>query len=453
MPSAKKQNNRFGFGTDNEMERSANYLVIKHDAFPPIADPAHGIENESPTTSFCCPPRRSSAPRARSQERVPPAVRSINISGMSFGALSAPAIEALNRGAAARGLHAEHRRGRSFRAITARAASSIFQIGTGYFGCRDVDGSVRPRRAGGVDRSAARSRQLEIKLTQGAKPGLGGILPAVEDDTGDRAHPRSRGRARTASARPRTPRSETVDELLEFVRADRRPRPVCRSASSPRSASSLLARARDAMRGDRRRRRTSSPSTAARAAPARHRSRSPTTSRCRSRSAFARVYATFAERGINERRRRSSAPAKLGLPEHRADRVRARLRHGQRRPRGDDGDRLHPGAALPHRPLPDRASRRRTPGSSAAWTRSSRPRAPRTTSHAARRAPRAHAHLRRVPPVARHARPARADGGGLPLPHRRGRARLPARLARGRPPSGAPRSSGSLAGDPHAAPA
>ena len=44
--SAKRQNNRFGFGTDNDLERSSNYLIIKHEAFPPLVDPAHSIEND-----------------------------------------------------------------------------------------------------------------------------------------------------------------------------------------------------------------------------------------------------------------------------------------------------------------------------------------------------------------------------------------------------------------------
>ena len=99
----------------------------------------------------------------------------MNISAMSFGSLSANAIRALNQGArlggfahntGEGGLSPHHQEG----------GDIIWQIGTGYFGCRDHEGNFNPetfaKRA-----SLPEVKMIEIKLSQGAKPGHGGILP------------------------------------------------------------------------------------------------------------------------------------------------------------------------------------------------------------------------------------------------------------------------------------
>ena len=97
---------------------------------------------------------------------------------MSFGSLSAPAVEALNKGAKMAdclhntgegGLSSYHRNG----------GELVFQIGTGYFGCRDEHGRFDLKRLKDLVQSA-RVRALEIKLSQGAKPGLGGLLPGAK---------------------------------------------------------------------------------------------------------------------------------------------------------------------------------------------------------------------------------------------------------------------------------
>ena len=101
----------------------------------------------------------------------------LNISAMSFGSLSGRAVEALNRGAregsfahntGEGGISAYHRAG---------GGDLIWQIGTGYFGCRAPDGSFDP---GLFAEKAAdpQVKMIEVKLSQGAKPGHGGILPA-----------------------------------------------------------------------------------------------------------------------------------------------------------------------------------------------------------------------------------------------------------------------------------
>ncbi|MEZ5663594.1 MAG: FMN-binding glutamate synthase family protein [Burkholderiaceae bacterium] len=103
----------------------------------------------------------------------------LNISAMSFGALSANAIQALNRGA---------RQGRFAHDTGEGSISSwhrlhggdlIWEIGSGYFGCRDEQGQFSEDRfkANALD---AQVRMIEVKLSQGAKPGHGGVLPGAK---------------------------------------------------------------------------------------------------------------------------------------------------------------------------------------------------------------------------------------------------------------------------------
>src|SRR6478735_5386908 len=92
--SAKRENNYFGFGSDNEMELQPHYLIIKHDAFPLPAyhpgDPQYDPEYKLPCAKVMGGARR------RSGAFRPASI--VNVSGMSFGSLSGPAVEALNRG-------------------------------------------------------------------------------------------------------------------------------------------------------------------------------------------------------------------------------------------------------------------------------------------------------------------------------------------------------------------
>lgn len=102
-----------------------------------------------------------------------------NISAMSFGALSANAVMALNRGAILGDFAHDTGEGGVSRYHTKYGGDLIWNIGSGYFGCRDENGSFSP------ERFAKRAQQeqikmIEIKLSQGAKPGQGGILPAAK---------------------------------------------------------------------------------------------------------------------------------------------------------------------------------------------------------------------------------------------------------------------------------
>ncbi len=104
----------------------------------------------------------------------------LNISAMSFGALSANAIRALNRGAKLGGFAHDTGEGGFSRYHREFGGDIIWEIGSGYFGCRNEDGSFAPRplRRGGAP--TPQVKMIEIKLSQGAKPGHGGVLPGAK---------------------------------------------------------------------------------------------------------------------------------------------------------------------------------------------------------------------------------------------------------------------------------
>lgn len=172
--SAKKQNNYVGFGTDNDLEQSPNHLIIKHSAFP-LPDIRPGDPKYDPSYRIVCPKILGES-RQRKHAFRPASV--VNVSGMSYGSLSGPAVEALNRGCGLAGcLHNTGEGGIS--EYHQHGGELIWQIGTGYFGCRDESGRFNLQRfKENVERNKVKA--IEIKLSQGAKPGLGGMLPAAK---------------------------------------------------------------------------------------------------------------------------------------------------------------------------------------------------------------------------------------------------------------------------------
>jgi glutamate synthase domain-containing protein 2 len=172
--SSKKQNNYFGFGTDNDLEQSPNHLIIKHSTFPlPELRPGH--PDYDPKFSIPC---AKILGEARNRRRAFRPASVVNVSGMSYGSLSGPAVEAINRGCGIAGcLHNTGEGGIS--QFHQHGGELIWQIGTGYFGCRDQDGRFDLNRfKENVEKNSVKA--IEIKLSQGAKPGLGGLLPAAK---------------------------------------------------------------------------------------------------------------------------------------------------------------------------------------------------------------------------------------------------------------------------------
>ena len=102
-----------------------------------------------------------------------------NVSAMSFGALSANAVMALNQGAKLGGFAHDTGEGSISRYHRIHGGDLIWEIGSGYFGCRDDQGRFSPERF--VDQAREpQVKMIEIKLSQGAKPGHGGVLPAAK---------------------------------------------------------------------------------------------------------------------------------------------------------------------------------------------------------------------------------------------------------------------------------
>ncbi len=171
--SSKLENNYFGFGTDNDVENVEGYPVVKHRTFtgrgaptPPHADEQVRIPSA----------KVLGGPRGRRHAFRPKSV--VNISAMSFGSLSGNAIRALNEGAAMVG--SLHNTGEgAISPYHRNGGDLIFQIGTAYFGCRDEHGRFDLERLKDTVASAP-VRAIEIKLSQGAKPGLGGMLPGAK---------------------------------------------------------------------------------------------------------------------------------------------------------------------------------------------------------------------------------------------------------------------------------
>ncbi|MDP5362685.1 MAG: FMN-binding glutamate synthase family protein [Paracoccaceae bacterium] len=102
-----------------------------------------------------------------------------NISAMSFGSLSANAISALNKGAKIGGFAQDTGEGGISRYHRAGGGDLIYEIGSGYFGCRNHDGTFNAEKF--AEQAADdQVKMIEIKLSQGAKPGHGGMLPAAK---------------------------------------------------------------------------------------------------------------------------------------------------------------------------------------------------------------------------------------------------------------------------------
>lgn len=102
-----------------------------------------------------------------------------NISAMSFGSLSANAIRSLNRGARMGGFYHDTGEGSISRYHREAGGDLVWEIGSGYFGCRNGDGTFSEEKF--VENATLdQVRMIELKLSQGAKPGHGGILPAAK---------------------------------------------------------------------------------------------------------------------------------------------------------------------------------------------------------------------------------------------------------------------------------
>ncbi|WP_320034308.1 FMN-binding glutamate synthase family protein [Halarcobacter sp.] len=140
----------------------------------------------------------------------------LNISAMSFGALSANAVLALGHGAKIGDFALNTGEGGLSRYHLTTNCDLIWQIGTGYFGCRDENGNFHEEKFT-QKANNENVKMIELKLSQGAKPGHGGILPAnkntpeIAEDRGVQAHTR-------VDSPPTHTSFSTPEGLIKFIK-------------------------------------------------------------------------------------------------------------------------------------------------------------------------------------------------------------------------------------------
>ena len=139
----------------------------------------------------------------------------LNISAMSFGSLSSNAIEALNLGAKKAGCFHNTGEGAASPYHLKHRGDIVWQLGTGLFGCRDEQGRFNPST---FEKTAKLSqiKMIEIKLSQGAKPGHGGVLPKAKI-TDEIAHIRHISKDKDCISPAVNPECTSPKDLLAFI--------------------------------------------------------------------------------------------------------------------------------------------------------------------------------------------------------------------------------------------
>jgi len=143
-----------------------------------------------------------------------------NISGMSYGALSRPAVRALSKGAAMAGCWMNTGEGGLSPYHLEGGADLVYQIGTAKYGVRDEQGKLCDRRLKAVA-AHDQVKMFEIKLSQGAKPGKGGILPGAKV-TEEVARIRGIAAGQDSISPNRHPDINSEDDLLDMIERIRR---------------------------------------------------------------------------------------------------------------------------------------------------------------------------------------------------------------------------------------
>nr|WP_207764683.1 FMN-binding glutamate synthase family protein [Marinicaulis flavus] len=139
----------------------------------------------------------------------------VNISGMSFGALSKPAVQALSRGAALAGCYMNTGEGGLSPYHLEGGCDIVFQIGTAKYGCRKDGGELDEEKLAAIA-AYPQVKMIEVKLAQGAKPGKGGLLPGVKV-TEEIAAIRGIPEGKPSVSPNRHPEIDNIEELLDFL--------------------------------------------------------------------------------------------------------------------------------------------------------------------------------------------------------------------------------------------
>lgn len=159
--AAKNVDSTVAFGSTNPLNEPGSFIFL-NGAFPPLENEPHASEPIEFGHGYAATPYTTSS--------------FFNISAMSFGALSAPAIRALSHGAKEAGIWLNTGEGGISPYHLEGGCDIVFQIGTAKYGVRDEHGHLSDARLAEIA-AHEQVRMFEIKLSQGAKPGKGGILP------------------------------------------------------------------------------------------------------------------------------------------------------------------------------------------------------------------------------------------------------------------------------------
>ncbi|MFQ3576608.1 MAG: FMN-binding glutamate synthase family protein [Cytophagales bacterium] len=171
--SSKRENNYQGFGTDQDLF-APGHVFINPSLFPYSLPEGH--PNKKDITFVPCAKVMGEYNKRRKPYR-PYSV--VNISGMSYGSLSGRAVESMNRGAFKAGAYQNTGEG-GLSPFHKKGADIMFHFGTGYFGVRDANGNFSMDKMVELVEKNPEIKCIEVKISQGAKPGKGGVLPAAK---------------------------------------------------------------------------------------------------------------------------------------------------------------------------------------------------------------------------------------------------------------------------------
>ncbi len=207
--SAKQENNYEGFGTDRDIY--AHQHIFINNAMMPFK-----IDKDHPNSidkAFLPCAKVIGAYNKRRRPYRPASV--INISAMSFGSLSAKAVESLNKGVKI--ADAYHNTGEGgLSPYHQNGGDVVFHFGTGYFGVRSKDGGFSMEKMVKLVEDNPFIRAIEVKLSQGAKPGKGGVLPGAKI-TKEIAEIRGVEVGKDVLSPPNHKAFSNVSELVDFI--------------------------------------------------------------------------------------------------------------------------------------------------------------------------------------------------------------------------------------------
>ncbi len=209
--SAKKENNYEGFGTDRDIY--AHHHVFINNAMMPY-QVGENHPNAIDKTFLPCAKVMGEFNKRKRPYR-PASV--INVSAMSFGSLSAKAVESMNKGVQM--ADAYHNTGEGgLSPYHSNGGDVVFHFGTGYFGVRAEDGGFSMEKMVKLVEDNPFIRAIEVKLSQGAKPGKGGVLPGAKI-TPEIAKIRGVEVGKDVLSPPNHKAFSNVPELVDFVEA------------------------------------------------------------------------------------------------------------------------------------------------------------------------------------------------------------------------------------------